>query len=90
MRQSLVRGVYDEAVDRESAYEILQRRAEEAAAVAKEEAAAPAPRREPASGRRRQTAAEAFISSAVRSIGSQIGRALARGILGSLTGGRRR
>jgi DNA helicase HerA-like ATPase len=92
MRQSLVQGIYDEAVDRESAYEILQRRAEEAATATEvaEAASAPKPRREPDSGRRRQTAMEAFISSAVRSIGSQIGRSLARGILGSLTGGRRR
>lgn len=88
MRRSLVRGIYDEALDRDSAYEILQRRAEEAAEAAREPA--PAPQRKAGSGRRRQTPMEAFISSAVRSIGSQIGRSLARGLLGSLTGGRRR
>jgi len=92
MRESLVQGVYDEAIDRESAYEILQKRAEKSAASKEDEAAAPAPRSRsrPSSGRRRQTPLEAFVSSAVRSIGSQIGRSLARGILGSLTSGRRR
>lgn len=87
MSQSLVQGIYDEAVDRVSAYEVLQKRATNAAEA---EAAAPAPepRGKPGSSRRRQTPMEAFVSSAVRSIGSQIGRSLARGILGSLMGKR--
>lgn len=33
----------------------------------------------------RQTVAEAAIKSVVRSVGSQVGRAIVRGILGSLT-----
>jgi hypothetical protein len=82
-------GRYDEAVDRESAYEVLKQRA--VAELARHEAAqapaepareAPAPR---ASSRsRRQTPMEAMISSTVRSIGSQIGRQIVRGLLGSL------
>jgi hypothetical protein len=95
---SAVRGQYEKSVDRESAYEILKRRAAQAAAPA---AAAPekggggglldgllggvtGPR-----GGRREGAAEAMVKSAARSIGSQIGRNLIRGVLGSLLGGKR-
>jgi hypothetical protein len=92
MQTSLIQGVYDDEVDRVSAYEILEQRAEQAAAetAAAEEAvarAAPQPRVR-ASGR--QTAFEAFAKSALRSLGTQLGRSLVRGILGSLSGGRRR
>ena len=90
MRSSLVRGIYDQPVDRRSAYEILQQRAEEAAAAAQAGAPGSEPLRGQRPGGRRQTPMEAFISSAARSIGSQIGRSLVRGILGSLSGGRRR
>jgi DNA helicase HerA-like ATPase len=90
MRESLVLGIYDQPVDRESAYEILERRAKQAAAEV--QAATPETSRGPQGrgGRRtRQTPFDAFVSSAARSIGSQIGRSLIRGILGSLSGGRR-
>ncbi|HXK56615.1 MAG TPA: DUF853 family protein [Gammaproteobacteria bacterium] len=95
MAGSLVAGVYDKRIDRESAYEILVARAEkqareqEAAEVAKaqEEALAKA-RRQPA-GSRRQTVSESFFKSAARAVGSQVGRQLIRGVLGSLFGGRR-
>jgi hypothetical protein len=40
-------------------------------------------------GRRREGAVEAIAKSAARVIGSQIGRALIRGVLGSLFGGKR-
>jgi hypothetical protein len=82
-------GRYDEAVDRESAYEVLKQRA--VAELARHEAAqapaepareAPAPRASSRSSR--QTPMEAMISSTVRSIGSQIGRQIVRGLLGSL------
>jgi DNA helicase HerA-like ATPase len=81
MRSSLVQGVYDQPVDRESAYEILQQRARDTAALAEEVPARP--------GRSRHSPLEAFVTSAARSVGSQIGRQLVRGILGSLLGGRR-
>ena len=42
-----------------------------------------------AKGRKRQSIGEAFVKSAARSIGSQIGRRLIRGVLGSLFGGKR-
>jgi pyruvate/2-oxoglutarate dehydrogenase complex dihydrolipoamide acyltransferase (E2) component len=85
----LVKGVYENAVDRVSAYEVLKQRAEFAAAEAEAAPAAKAqPKAAPAS--RAQSPAEAFASSAMRSLGTQIGRALVRGIMGSLSGGRRR
>ena len=97
MSRSPVAGRYDQPIDRESASEILQRRAEQQAApadqVAKE---VDRPRYEPArrvgSGAgsqprssTRQSPIEAMITSAARSIGTQIGRQLLRGVLGSLT-----
>jgi hypothetical protein len=102
---SLVAGVYDKAVDRESAHEILRARAEKAAEAAaaeveaKQQAKAAA---QPAGGvggvlgdilggrgGRRESAVEAMAKSAARSIGSQVGRAIIRGVLGSIFGGKR-
>ncbi|MFN3545114.1 MAG: helicase HerA-like domain-containing protein [Thiobacillus sp.] len=104
MQTSLVAGVYDRAVDRESAHEILKARAEQAAQAAAAEAAAKqqakAAAAQPAGGGgildsiftgsgRRESAAEALAKSAARAIGSQVGRSLIRGVLGSLLGGKR-
>jgi DNA helicase HerA-like ATPase len=88
MADSLVKGVYDEPLDRESAYEILQGRAADAsreAEATRDSTPAPAARR----GSSRQGPLEAFATSALRSVGSQLGRQLVRGLLGSLMGGRR-
>ncbi len=88
LADSLVKGIYDQALDRESAYEILQGRAvaaSRAEETARESSPAPAARR----GSSRQGPLEAFATSALRSIGSQLGRSLIRGLLGSLMGGRR-
>ncbi len=88
MAESLVKGVYDEPLDRESAYEILQGRAADSsreAEATRESTPAPAARR----GSSRQGPLEAFATSALRSVGSQLGRQLVRGLLGSLMGGRR-
>ena len=88
MDRSPFRGRYDTAVDRESAYELLQKRAAQAAenqARAEAEAASGEGRTR---ARTRQTAFEAFTKSALRSVGSQLGRQIARGILGSLFGKR--
>ncbi|RAK59395.1 ATP-binding protein [Phenylobacterium hankyongense] len=90
MAQSPVRGLYDQPQDRESAFEMLKARAAQkaaAAAPAPEPKAAPAPR--PSN---RQSMAEAFGKSMLRTLGSQVGRELIRGVLGGLTasGGRRR
>jgi DNA helicase HerA-like ATPase len=81
---------YDTAIDRESAFEKLAQRAAAAAKAAtakkpprKRAHAAPKPR-----GRPRQSIAETFVKSVVRSLGGRTGRALVRGILGSLFKGR--
>ncbi len=97
MRRSLVAGVYDTAVDRESAHEILQaRRAETATAP-------PQPKSAQGEGSlfgsilggllggsgRRQGAGEAMVKSAARAIGSEVGRQVIRGVLGSMLGATR-
>ncbi len=114
--RSPVAGVYDKDVDRESAFEILAKRAEAAAKAEEDERRREAGEddgvsetrrwtlpgfggdddydergrkrssRRP-SGYRRQTVAEAAIKSVVRSVSSSLGRALVRGILGSLKRG---
>jgi DNA helicase HerA-like ATPase len=89
MRSSVVRGKYDQPVDRESAYEKLQARADQRAAEAPPARPAgrgspPAPRSEVAD------TLGAMAKNVARSAGTQIGRELVRGILGSLFGGGRR
>jgi DNA helicase HerA-like ATPase len=91
MGASPVRGLYDQTLDRTSAYEMLQGQAASAAAAA----AAPAPAtqpRAPAAPRpsNRQGMGEAFAKSMLRTIGSQVGRELIRGVLGGLAGTSRR
>jgi DNA helicase HerA-like ATPase len=88
LRSSPLRGRYDTPVDRESAHEILRRRAE-----AREAPVAPPPLPAPA---RRGAAPSApadmlgkAAQSAARAAGTQLGRAIMRGILGSMFGGRR-
>jgi DNA helicase HerA-like ATPase len=90
MRQSLVAGAYEKAVDRESAYEMLKVKAEAAAKEA--EAARIEKAKQPArsGGRSRESLPEAMAKSTVRSIGSSLGRQIVRGILGGILGGRRR
>ena len=85
--RSPYRGRYDKALDRESAYEMLTQRAE--ANALEEQRQARIEESKPAkktSSRRsnRQSAAEAFLKSTARTVGTQLGRRLVRGILGSL------
>ena len=98
---SLLKGVYDQTVDRESAYEKLAARAMQS----------PPPASQGSSDRGRSAAKDAgggvlsdlllgsgrrdglltaAAKSAARSASSSIGREIVRGILGSLLGGRRR
>jgi len=94
-------GNYEQAVDRESAFEIIRKQSAAKATPAPTplpvrmpsyERPQPVPR-EPvvrrAPGRPRDTLGATLAKSAVRSIGSAVGRQLVRGILGSLLGGRR-
>jgi hypothetical protein len=85
---------YRDAIDRESAHEVLGRRVESRAPRAERpvESEAPrerAPRRSASGASRRQGAGEAMVKSIARSVGTQLGRQIVRGVLGSLLGGRR-
>jgi uncharacterized protein len=104
MKTSIVAGAYENAVDRESAYELLKARAADPTASgtgAPNSAGAPT---QPwytnipgisgvgtavKGGRRGDSLGEAMAKSAARTIGSTVGRQLVRGILGSLLGGKK-
>jgi DNA helicase HerA-like ATPase len=87
LTRSPVRGRYEEAVDRESAYEMLRDRARQSTESRRNDRSSPTPPKPVSRGR--QSMGEALLKSAARSIGSQIGRQIVRGILGSIFGGRR-
>ena len=82
MRSSMLLAKYEKTVDRESAYEKLTARTEEKPVVAAEK---PAP-----AARQTQSILDAATKSAVRAIGSELGRQIIRGVLGSILGGGRR
>jgi len=99
LASSLVAGVYEQAIDRESAFEILSKRAEERTAQAAEAKAAEEAEKEAAKEAKAERAAarapdslvESITKSAARSasstIGRQIGNSIVRGVLGSIFGG---
>jgi DNA helicase HerA-like ATPase len=84
-------GRYDQAIDRDSAFEVLKRKAEERVTqaqaeqtrAARDKAAAEAAR-PTRGGYQRQTVVEAVVKSVARSVGSQLGRQIVRGLLGSI------
>lgn len=85
MQSSIVAGVYEKTIDRESAYEMLKQKAEQsAAAVPAEEV-----RKPKAAGRKPDDVMTAMVKSAARAAASQAGRSLIRGILGGLLGGKK-
>lgn len=90
MQGSLVAGVYEKMLDRESAHEILAERAEkmQQAALANQPNAMKETVK-PQRASNRESIFEAFAKSAMRSVGSQIGRRLVRGIFGSLLSGKK-
>lgn len=95
MQRSPIGNRYNQSVDRESAYELLKKKAEELAKEQQAEQARLEAEKEQkkaaktkSRGTGRQSAAEAMIKSAARSIGSQLGRQIIRGILGSFFGKR--
>lgn len=94
-------GKYEKTIDRVSAYETLAGRMEErtisGAEPRKEQQrkTAPTPVKRPAQGRRKKEDSPVDIAgdiavSVARSIGTQVGRELVRGILGSLSGTKKR
>jgi DNA helicase HerA-like ATPase len=89
MARSPVKGRYDAVVDRESAYEKLKARTQAAAASAETGAARRPNGDAPRAARQRESILEATTRSAMRAIGSSLGRQIVRGALGSIFGGRR-
>jgi DNA helicase HerA-like ATPase len=99
MNTSLVAGVYDNAVDRESAFELLQRKAEEKHAAQQQAEAQEAAAKQAAADEKAARAAarapdsvfetigKSVARSASSSIGRQIGNQIVRGVLGSILGG---
>ncbi|HJS52415.1 MAG TPA: helicase HerA-like domain-containing protein [Pyrinomonadaceae bacterium] len=97
---SIVAGQYEQAADRESAFEILSKRAEERmaqmaeekAALDAEKEAATQAKAERAAARAPDTLIESITKSAARSasssIGRQIGNSIVRGVLGGIFGGK--
>ena len=96
MANSPVGGLYDVVVDRDSAFEVLSRKARERQEaeerqrrddeVTKAERSYQEPRQRRASTR--QSPAEAAMNSLARTVANRLGSALVRGILGSLKRGR--
>ncbi len=106
LKRSPYNGRYDVEVDRESAYEILKKRAEEnklaeenevkekqQQILREEKEKQEAKSRQTSRGQQarssnrgsgRQSATEAFFKSTARAIGSQLGRSIIRGVLGSI------
>jgi len=87
IRGSVLYGHYEKTVDRESAYEKLKTRAEQMQAespqeIQKRRAAEPKSQTEQLLG--------AAVKSAAHAIGSQLGRQIIRGVLGSIFGGSRK
>ena len=94
MRSDVVNGVYEQAVDRESAYEKLKGApAGSPAAPGQPAASKPWYDSLPSLGSgpgRRDSVLDAMVKSAARSIGSSVGRQIVRGVLGSIMGGSKR
>ena len=87
MKTSNVAGVYDKAVDRESAYEILKARATQSATEAKaDEGFSWGDIFGGKRTSRSDTILESAAKSAARAVGSQLGRSIIRGVLGSILG----
>jgi len=80
VRGSVLYGTYEKTVDRESAYEKLMAKAEQAAAEAP---VAPAKK---AAKSETEVLVGALAKSAAHAIGSSVGRQIMRGVLGSLFG----
>ncbi|CDS55075.1 ATPase [Polaromonas sp. CG9_12] len=106
LQDSLVAGVYEKEVDRASAYELLQERATAAAPAAASPNGGAAGQsnsggmlgglndmlfgRTGPRGAKHDGLAQSMAKSAVRTMGSTVGREIVRGVLGSLFGGKKR
>jgi len=97
--RSPVGAKYDTRVNRESAYEILNRRSASVETPKAQPSKAPAEQQPEGGGqwgdllwgtKRRQGLVEAMAKQAARTVGSEVGRQILRGVLGSILGGSRR
>jgi DNA helicase HerA-like ATPase len=97
--KSAVKGVYDKTVDRDSAYEKLAARASASTSAAAQGKSGSGGIMDSVAGSlgglvkgsgRKDSLVEAMAKSAVRTMGSSIGREIIRGVMGSLLGGARR
>lgn len=88
IRLSALKGRYDKAFDRESAYEMLAQRAL-SPKPEPEKPQASRTKQEPGLGEFLNSVAGSAVKSAVRQAANQLGRQLVRGLLGSLTGKKR-
>jgi hypothetical protein len=91
VKNSPVYGNYEQAEDRESAYEILTKRAEQRAVAAEQEKADKEAQKEADKQARaearpgRESATDRFVKNMASTAGRQIGNMIIRGILGGLT-----
>lgn len=97
IQQSPLRGRYDKPIDRESAYELLSARAEQAAQQVEPSKPSAVSKKAEAGGGITGAAGELLgglasqvMKTAMRQAANQIGRQLVRGLLGSLMGGKKR
>ena len=90
IQRSPLKGRYENVVDRVSAYEMLKDRTRQMQAQ-QDEAERLKTLEKPRAprSRRRQSPGEALVQSAARAIGSQVGRQIIRGLMGSMLGSRR-
>lgn len=79
LQNSVVAGVYERGIDRESAFELLQSQTD-----------AKKPDLSGKRSKQQENMLEALAKSAARSLGSSIAREISRGLLGSLLGRKRR
>jgi DNA helicase HerA-like ATPase len=86
IKGSLVYGHYEQAIDRESAYEILKARADQAAKQVSEVQAPrrPEPKHAPSMA---EKMFQVFTSTAVRNVANTLSREITRGALGGILGG---
>ncbi len=88
VRESVLFGHYEKTVDRESAYEKLKAKAEQVKVESQKQAIQKRRTAEPKS--QAEQLLGAAVKSAAHAIGSQLGRQIIRGVLGSIFGGGRR
>lgn len=87
IEQSLVYGHYEKTVDRESAFEVLKVRTEQAQAQAAQLAQQKQQAKQAAQPSPVAELVESVAKSALRAAGTQVGRQIMRGVLGGLLGG---